>query len=152
MRVITTGSRNWEGQWAENRINAMMRSLEILAGTIDHTNMTVVHGGCPTGADAIVDRWCRRRFYEPVVYPADWAALGKAAGPVRNTNMALAGGDVCVAFNRANSAGTVDMMEKARRQNIWVVEIRWRDEYTEDSDIVRNSSGEPILYLPTEAA
>lgn len=140
MRVITTGSRDWEGPWGEHRIHAVLRSLEIVAGTIDQ-NLQIVHGGCPTGADAIVDRWCRRRFYEPIVYEAKWAEYGNAAGPIRNSNMALAGGDVCVAFNRGNSQGTVDMMEKARRQNIWVIQIRWG----------ATQETEPIMYLPEAA-
>lgn len=140
MRVIITGSRNWEGQWAEQRICAVLRALEILSETVDNRPITWVHGGCPIGADAIADRWCRRRMYEPVVYEADWAKLGKAAGPIRNTNMALAGGDVCVGFNRGNSNGTVDMMEKARRHNIWVIEIKWLSEMTE-----------PIMYVPQAA-
>ena len=147
MRIIATGSRNWEGRWAEARIGAVFQGLEILASLTDQP-FTVVHGGCPTGADAIVDRWCRRRFYEPIVYPADWTQYGKAAGPVRNTSMALAGGNVCVAFNRGNSSGTVDMMEKCRRQNIWVIEIKWQEH---DTEPVRNAAGEAILYLPEAA-
>lgn len=126
MRVIVCGSRNWEGIWATQRIHDVMLALEILAKAVG-TKLEIVHGGCPTGADAIADRWARRRDYEPIVFEADWAHLGKAAGPVRNSTMALAGGDICVGFLRDNSRGTIDMLGKARKYGMATFVVDWND-------------------------
>jgi hypothetical protein len=125
MKILVCGSRDWEGLWAENRVSAVLLALEILNNTISGEPPVFMHGGCPTGADAITDRWARRRDYEPQVYEANWAAYGKAAGPLRNSAMALAGADVCVAFNRGNSNGTIDMIMKAKKAGIWVIEVPW---------------------------
>ena len=86
MRILVTGSRDWEGPWAEGRIHAVLRALENLYNTVTVNlvdQFIIVHGGCPTGADAIADRWARRRWYEPEVHDADWAHLGKSAGFIR---------------------------------------------------------------------
>lgn len=126
VRVIVCGSRNWEGIWATSRIHDVMLALEVLAQAIGQ-KLEVVHGGCPTGADAIVDRWARRRGYEPIVFEANWAALGRAAGPVRNSAMALAGGDICVGFLKDDSSGTIDMMGKAKKYGITTFTVDWEE-------------------------
>lgn len=92
--------------------------------------MVVVHGHCPTGADQFAHEWLAlpgqpwnrdRRNYEPKVehlaledpHPADWAGLGKAAGPIRNQQMVDAGADACFAFPTPASRGTLDCMARA---------------------------------------
>lgn len=43
----------------------------------------VLHGDCPTGADAVAKDWCTENHVWYVGYPADWSR-GKSAGPMRN--------------------------------------------------------------------
>src|SRR5690606_36311088 len=50
-------------------------------------NLRVLHGACPTGADAIVYEICRERGIAVKGYPADWDRYGKQAGFVRNQMM-----------------------------------------------------------------
>jgi hypothetical protein len=97
---------------------------------------TIVHGGCPTGADAIADRWARRRWYEPEVHPAQWDVYGRAAGPIRNEIMAASRIDVCVAFLRdpVGSRGTKGMIELAQAAGIWTIVIPWTPEEDEPED------------------
>lgn len=48
----------------------------------------VLHGGCPTGADAIADNLCKQWSIGYEVHPAEWKLNGKAAGPIRNKKIA----------------------------------------------------------------
>lgn len=124
MRVIVCGSRDWEGIEPAERIHRVLTACEIMANVLQ-SPFQLIHGGCPTGADAIADRWARRRGYEPMVYGAKWDEYGPAAGPIRNSNMALGGADLCIGFLKDNSRGTIDMTEKAKAQKIPTFIIKW---------------------------
>jgi len=127
MRVIVCGSRDWEGIHAANRIHHVLDAVEVMAYQL-RSPLTFVHGGCPTGADAICDRWCRRRGYEPVIFAANWAKLGNAAGPIRNSAVAISGGDMCIGFLKDNSGGTIDMMGKAKANGIPTFTVNWNED------------------------
>lgn len=107
-RVLVTGSRDWED---------VARIRGVLAQMIEPNNcLTIVHGACPTGADAIADAWAQRFSFINERHPADWARYGKAAGFRRNAEMVALGADVCLAFIRNGSKGashTADLAEKA---------------------------------------
>lgn len=126
MRVIVTGSRNWTGQWGINKIYEVLDSVLNMADTMEQ-GFELIHGACPTGADEIADSWAHvSEIADKVMittWPAAWGTYGKAAGPVRNEQMTTAGADLCVAFLRNNSAGTLDCIGKARRRGIWTVVV-----------------------------
>lgn len=128
MRVIVTGSRSWTGQWGINKIYEVLDSVLNMADTMEQ-GFELIHGACPTGADEIANSWAQVSEVADKVmittWPAAWDLYGKAAGPVRNEQMMTAGGDLCLAFLRANSSGTLDAIGKARRRNIWTVVIPW---------------------------
>jgi hypothetical protein len=113
MRVIVCGSRTWTDRGAIfDRLNELRPPLRI------------VHGSCSSGADKIADDWCLRAHVlgEDVAaerYPAEWGEYGKAAGMIRNTRMASAGAELCLAFRMpGKSNGTDDMVKKARAAGI----------------------------------
>lgn len=97
-RVLVTGSRTWT-------------DTHLIAGVLadlDHTHpgrLTVIHGACPHGADAIADAWCHRHTIAVETHPADWTTHGRSAGMVRNAAMVATAPDECVAFIRDHSAG-----------------------------------------------
>lgn len=68
----------------------------------------VIQGGC-TGADKIAKDVCLSIGFLCDEYPADWKAHGKAAGPIRNAEMAKIA-DVCIAL--PGGRGTEDMVNK----------------------------------------
>jgi hypothetical protein len=136
MRVIICGSRNWEGITARARIHNILGDLWAFARALGQP-LTIIHGDCPTGVDAIADAWARRRSDEGIqvrAWPAEWDRLGKAAGPVRNSNMALAGADMCIAFLRDDSRGTKDMIYKAQARYIPTFVINWDPEEPDDDE------------------
>lgn len=100
-RALVTGSRDWPD--AERVRHELSRIYDQLAAT---RLMVVVHGVCPTGADAQARQWVRDRqhFGEPAIedpHPARWRVNGRidrGAGFRRNAAMVALGADVCLAF------------------------------------------------------
>lgn len=113
-RLLITGSRNWTDT---------QRVYDFLARTITDPDWVIVHGACPTGADAIADHWATMTGYPVERHAADWDRRGKAAGPIRNQEMVDAGADVCLAFPLGESRGTRDCMRRARAAGIPVIEV-----------------------------
>lgn len=86
--------------------------------------IVVVHGDCPTGADAFADAWARRHAdccgIEVEAHPADWEKYGKTAGPVRNERMVSLGAWRVLAFPYGESRGTHHCIAAARRAGLTV--------------------------------
>ena len=77
----------------------------------------VVSGGC-RGVDALGERFSREVLKkEPIVYPADWKKYGKAAGPIRNQQMAE-NADALIALLIEGSRGTKNMIETAKKKGL----------------------------------
>ena len=89
IRILVTGSRDWSDR------DAVWTALNRAAS---ECGSILVHGACPTGADALADEWATT---QPDIYverhPADWSR-GRGAGPERNRHMVGLGADVCLAF------------------------------------------------------
>ncbi|WP_079045252.1 MULTISPECIES: DUF2493 domain-containing protein [unclassified Streptomyces] len=112
--VIVTGSRNWK-DW-----EAVWKELHSLYE--EHRELLVIHGGCPTGADHYAEEWVRNWYY-PLkvgqrVFSADWTLHGRAAGPIRNREMAQAGADLCLAFPLGKSYGTWNCVNECKKAGI----------------------------------
>lgn len=123
-RVLVTGSRNWADRAV---IDDFLTAL--VAANIFHDRTTiVVHGACPTGADAMADDWARwHSARSPLIeverHPADWARYGRSAGPIRNAAMVNLGADLCLAFIRDGSRGATGCATLAEAAGIPV--RRW---------------------------
>ncbi|MEQ4716112.1 hypothetical protein [Nonomuraea sp. B19D2] len=114
-------------------MKTVARALDIAAVAAARAGepLTVVHGGCPTGADAIASAWCGiagdlnlnviERVFEP-----DWTR-GRKAGPERNRRMVEAGADLVIAFNRNKSRGTSGTIALAVEAGIPVVPFTIED-------------------------
>ena len=70
----------------------------------------VLCGGCH-GVDAIGAGWAKANGIPVEMFPADWDTHGKAAGPIRNAEMAKSA-DALLAMPGADSRGTHDMIRK----------------------------------------
>jgi hypothetical protein len=118
-RVLVTGSRAWPDGAA---VHQKLRRVALRQG---FGRLVVVHGACPTGADAFADEWARENADAGVTvepHPADWDTHGKAAGPLRNTHMVQLTADLVLAFPLGASRGTRDCMSKAQQAglSVWV--------------------------------
>lgn len=87
----------------------------VLRPYLAHSGLTIIHGGAQ-GADDLAGRWALKNKVPTIVFPAKWNLHGKAAGPIRNTQMLVEGKpDEVVAFWDQKSKGTADMIKQARR-------------------------------------
>lgn len=115
-RILVTGSRTW-GDY-ETLTNALDSAY---LGTNATAPVTLVHGACPHGADAMAAAWVAGLRQAGWIlteerHPAEWQAWGKAAGFRRNAEMVKLGADICLAFIRDGSRGAThcaDLAEKA---------------------------------------
>ena len=78
----------------------------------------VVSGGAK-GADYLGECYAKEKGFKLSVFPAKWAEYGKAAGAIRNLEMAKYA-DALIAFWDGRSKGTKDMIDKATRKGLKV--------------------------------
>jgi hypothetical protein len=116
MRVLVCGGRNYGDR---ERLVAVLNKLHDEAG-ID----AIIEGGA-SGADRMAREWARleaKGGCDVQTYEADWESYGSFAGPKRNTEMlAHSRPDLVIAF--PGGRGTADMVRKARKAGVKVVEI-----------------------------
>lgn len=104
-RVLICGSRDWTS--FEAICNEVFARLE--PGDI------IIHGGA-RGADNLAGQAASKFDLDTLVYPAKWEEHGKAAGPIRNSEMISRGHPHEVwafTYDIQNSRGTRDMVTKA---------------------------------------
>lgn len=88
---------------------------------------TLIHGEA-RGADRLAKAWAKARGINVQGFPADWTRDGKSAGPIRNQRMIVEGvPEAVIAF--PGGAGTADMLRRARRAGLRVVEVPARSPY-----------------------
>jgi hypothetical protein len=112
LKILVTGSRDWED--ARSIELEMFRALYEAKTPFDHA--VLLHGACPTGADALADEYARATGMHVLRFPADWDRYGKRAGFLRNAEMVELQPDICLAFIRNGSRGasmTAQLAEKA---------------------------------------
>lgn len=120
-RAIVCGSRHWNDPAP---IEAALKALP--------PHSVVLHGACPTGADALADLLATRRKIRIERFEADWERYGKCAGPLRNAAMLAAGADLVLAFWDGASRGTANMIGIARAAGVEVRVARERAKCREE--------------------
>jgi len=109
-RILITGSRLLA--------DAELVTRALASAVADYgPDLVVVHGAA-RGADTLADRAARALGLRVERRPADWAALGRRAGVVRNAEMVRDGADVLLAFPVGESRGTRDCMRRAAAAGI----------------------------------
>jgi hypothetical protein len=107
MKVIIAGSRDIT--------DYLLLASVVSASGFDVTE--VVSGGA-RGIDALGELWAEN-FDVPVKrFLADWTSYGKAAGPIRNKQMAEYA-DALIAISTGGK-GTTDMIKTAKQQGLKV--------------------------------
>jgi hypothetical protein len=75
--------------------------------------------GDARGVDESAEKLARVHGLEYEMYEAEWDKHGKAAGPIRNSEM-VEDADMLIAIWDGESSGTKDTIEKALRQGLEV--------------------------------
>ena len=106
MKVLVTGSRKWTDYDAiYNRLAELPK------------DSIVIEGGA-SGADTLARTAASRLHFQRVTVKARWAAHGKQAGIIRNRYMLDLKPDLVLGFRIAQSPGTTDCLEEAKRRGI----------------------------------
>lgn len=107
MKVIIAGSRT-------------IRSYTFICAHLDKINWgftEIVSGREPKGVDSLGEEYARCHGIKIKKFPADWARYGRAAGPIRNYQMAKYA-DALIAFWDGKSPGTQDMINVAKHRKL----------------------------------
>ena len=118
-RIIIAGSREF------NDYEKMLKTLDELGvhlmNTIDPIEIISGHAN---GADKLGERFAKAYGYPLVVFPAEWDKYGKAAGPIRNEQMAKYAAEadrgILIAFPIDESRGTRNMIKLAKQYGLEV--------------------------------
>ena len=114
MKVIIAGSRNFTDYKKLCKIcNHILQ---------DQTDIEIVSGAYYKGADKLGEEYAKETGYKLTKFPADWKRFGRAAGPLRNEQMANYA-DALIAFWDGKSKGTKHMIDlaKSRRLNTMII-------------------------------
>lgn len=97
--------------------------LSILKDRITSDRVIIVSGGAK-GTDALGQRFAHEHGLYLEIHPADWKKNGKAAGPIRNAEMADVA-NALIAFWDGQSRGTKSMIELSKRKGLAISCVRY---------------------------
>lgn len=111
-KVIVAGSRSCP----DNKINRdNIRSAILSFGATE-----IVSGKCKTGADAIGESLALELGIPLKIFRADWDKHRKAAGPIRNREMAKYA-DVLILIWDGRSKGSLSMLHEASYEGLQII-------------------------------
>ena len=130
MKVIIAGSRTF-------CFDKYPDALEILQKAIDESGFEVSevvsgnqytwrHGSVVGGADYVGEQWAQQVDVDLKCFQADWPGFGKAAGPIRNREMANYG-EALIALWDGSSRGTASMIKEMQKLNKKVYIFRFNE-------------------------
>lgn len=114
-RIVIAGCRNY-CYYEEAK-----SYIDLCLSDIRKGNEIVIVSGGASGADALGERYAAENGFRVEKYPADWQTYGRAAGPIRNRQMAeIADGIIC--FWDGKSRGTRSMIDYAQQYDkpVWI--------------------------------
>lgn len=110
-RVIIAGGREFNDyQYLKDSMDYFLQNIG--------DDISVVCG-MARGADTLGEQYAKEKGYEVRYFPADWDKYGKAAGYIRNEEMAE-NADALVAFWNGSSRGTKHMIDIANKHKLMV--------------------------------
>ena len=120
MKVIVAGTRDFD-------------DYELLKEKLKTYDITEVVCGGAKGADTLGENYAKECEISVDYFPADWNKYGKAAGHIRNGDMAEYC-DMAVIFWDGESKGSQDMIQKMRNIKKPCYIIRYNDVNFDESE------------------
>ena len=108
LKIVIAGCRNYNNYYeAKEYIDFCIREIK------KNNTIVILSGGCK-GTDMLGERYAIENGYEIRKFVANWDKYGKAAGPIRNEQMAIEA-DYIICFWDYKSRGTKSMIENAKK-------------------------------------
>ncbi len=122
VRIIIAGSRKF------NDYPRMVKELDNLGiHLINSINPIEIVSGHAPGADTLGEKFAKAYDYPLKIFPAEWDKYGKAAGPIRNEQMAKYAAEadmgILIAFPIGESKGTRNMIKLAQQYGLEICVI-----------------------------
>ena len=115
MKVIIAGGREF------SNFQLMFEKCEEILKEIEDVEIV---SGTARGADKMGEHYASLKKFDVKKFPADWNKYGKAAGYVRNKEMAEYA-DMLIAFWDGKSSGTKSMIDLATERNLEVFVVNY---------------------------
>lgn len=108
-KLIVAGGRDF------NDYDLLKSKLDKLLSNKTHVEIV---SGKARGADSLGEKYAKEKGYKIKEFPADWGKYGRAAGYIRNKEMAEYA-DGCLCFWDGKSKGTkhmIDLVEEKKKR------------------------------------
>jgi hypothetical protein len=119
VRLIIAGSRKLND--AKVVIPAIAEAVGNLEAMTEQKVAEVV-SGCARGIDTLGEKWAHQAGLPVKQFPANWGQHGRAAGPIRNRQMA-ANADALLAVWDGKSKGTANMILEAELRGLHIMQV-----------------------------
>jgi len=129
-RIIIAGGRDFDDKCLlENNLTEWILDVYLQFNNTDGKAVLEFISGKARGADSLGEEFAREHGYRVKEFPADWNKYGRAAGPIRNKQMAeyaaQADKGVLFAFWDGKSPGTKNMINTAKKLGLDVHIVRY---------------------------
>lgn len=109
-RIVVAGCRNFD-DYAQAK-----EYIDFCIQNIRYKYTLIFLSGCCSGTDSLGERYAKEHNYSIEYHQAHWDKYGKAAGPIRNDEMARLC-DYVICFWDGKSKGTLSMINCAKKYN-----------------------------------
>ena len=117
--VIIAGGRYFNNyQLLKERCDFYLQSKK-------RSHNVIIVSGHASGADSLGEQYANEEGFDTQLFPADWNKHGKAAGPIRNAEMAEVA-DALIAFWDGKSRGTANMIQLAKDKGLKVAIVYYQ--------------------------
>ena len=110
-KVIIAGTRSFADY------SLLCSSCDRFLSRKGQTHDIIIVSGTARGADRLGEQYAKERGYQVQPFSADWEKNGRAAGYMRNADMANYS-DALIAFWDGKSRGTAHMINTAKKKRL----------------------------------
>ena len=118
-RIIICGGRHFNDY---DTLETLVDSVIAEKG-LNNNEIEIISGHCD-GADTLGELYAKNHNIACKLFPAEWNKYGRAAGPIRNTQMiehaSKSKNPIVVAFLSPRTKGTLDTVKKATKRGFTI--------------------------------
>ncbi|MBQ3698311.1 MAG: DUF2493 domain-containing protein [Prevotella sp.] len=144
-RVIIAGGRDF------NDYQLLKAKCDAILANKRQTHSIIIVSGTARGADSLGERYAHERAYTIERHPANWDSDGKAAGPIRNAQMADVA-DALIAFWDGRSRGTRNMIDVATSKGLLVRKVLYNNIHVDMNNTKINAKWAELTGFATQHA